>query len=55
MHENAPCGAGAFKKISDDDQKIYSKNFYFLTQRRKDAEIKFEHGKHGINGKINAR
>ena len=28
-HENAPCGAGAFKKISDDDQKIYSKNFIF--------------------------
>ena len=29
MHENAPYGAGAFKKISDDDQKIYSKNFIF--------------------------
>ena len=28
-HENAPCGAGAFKKISDDDQKIYSQKLYF--------------------------
>ena len=28
-HGNAPCDAGAFKKISDDDQKIYSPKLYF--------------------------
>ena len=28
-HGNAPYGAGTFKKISDDDQKIYSKKIYF--------------------------
>ena len=27
MHENAPYGAVAFKKISDDDQKICSRKF----------------------------
>ena len=25
INENAPCGARTFKKISDDDQKIYSR------------------------------
>ena len=29
---------GAFKKISNDDQKIYSRKLIFETQRRKDAE-----------------
>ena len=27
-------------------RKFIPENFYFLTQRRKDAEIYFEHGKH---------
>ena len=36
----------AFKKIIHDDQKIYSRKLYFGTQRRRDAEIYFEHGKH---------
>ena len=45
---NAPYGAWAFKKISDDDQKIYSKNYIL---ERKDTEMLsfFEHGRHGIN------
>ena len=39
----------AFKKISDDDQKICSRKLYFGTQRRGDAKINFEHGKHRTN------
>ena len=39
-HRNAPCGAVAFKKISDDDQKIY--NFNAETQRRRDFFLNTE-------------
>ena len=47
---NAPYGAWAFKKISDDDQKIYSKNYIL---ERKDTEMLsfFEHEMHETNEK----
>jgi hypothetical protein len=40
-HRNAPCGAGAFRKISDDDCADLFQKIIFLTQRHKDAEILF--------------
>ena len=48
--ENAPCGAWAFKKISDDGQKIWLRKLYFKhteAQRHRDY---FEHGKLEKNG-----
>ena len=40
----------AFKKISDDGQKIKLRKLYvFRTQRRRDAKFYFEHGKNNKN------
>jgi hypothetical protein len=43
---------GLSRKLVTMTRKFIPENYIF---KRKDAEINFEHGKHGINGKINAR
>jgi hypothetical protein len=50
--KNAPCGAWAFKKISDDDQKIYSRKLYVFMNTGNTKDTKTHLAVMGL-GKVN--